>query len=70
MTANYPVCPVCRDIGWVEGPVTDHFEPRCQIQPCPACGKVDGLTVGEVVFLVVAFILLMALVILAPGGFQ
>jgi len=56
------VCRSCNDKGIVPRPATDQFGHRLEIDPCPVCVVVDGPSKGEVVFLVAAFIVMLAAV--------
>lgn len=56
-------CSRCRDLGWVEEPYYSDFKPCTRPAPCPDCNaNVVPPTRGEVLFLVLVFAALFALV--------
>ena len=59
-----PDCPICHGIGWHEAPVSDHFEPRLEIKPCPDCCSATPLTRGEALALTFIVLVFVAFLIL------
>jgi hypothetical protein len=38
-----PQCPVCKGLGWYQGPSYGNFAPEIDIFPCPDCNEAEPI---------------------------
>ncbi len=55
-----PSCPLCKGIGWYEGPYYSDFEPTIRPVVCPACNPVVPLDRAGCALAVALFALFIA----------